>query len=727
MSHLHWHGGWAIDRKLFWAFNLYYHLTTYWLPVLEAKLKDGHLAQDVTQQIRAYSSLFTILEGNVVNPNGQTFNQTFLSTVRAYQLSVVLPQYVDYLGDPDAYTWILDSVLTSFLEKHRSEPGIDQYMSDIAELKANRQLMQSFITIMRDSINLSGPGAAWEKIVTTFEVRCQKQLATVTNVLRKCNVVAALTAVAGFALVLHYDSFDVMTTMEKVQFIALSTGVFANILIFMARGIIRLKTLWTDFKGFWNGAKIFFGGDIKVEGRYIRVSDKLGSGFSRWFARSSREVMELQQENPGRFGRLAKMFGRNVTETLSSTLGAVLSIINIIVSAISISNATSPLEKAMHSLMIASGSLQLIAIVGNWVLAGLNVAGGVAANILSLCGALSVVAALAGIVIMIVLMCQKQDPPDPLKDFVNDEADKAGLRMTQGIEIDYFDVVQDNTGTSYSGISLKYADKYLRMNAMNAVPNLADLDHYPTTVFNLTTDENGQSNIFTTLTDDENRPITAYLGVDEAGNLMVLPPAEVPVKQEDGSYKPTMDEYQKALDRRLWNGRCQGNVNLFSGDKKQLRYANFTLESRGKPGQYLGIYSGRPGLGSDAQQATLSMEQIGPSSFSYTPKEWTLTTDARDERCRPVFEYTASQPLAWSIRPALDAAFELVTSGVNQGFIRQREGDIKPKQQSKTWYEVTVSSTINGHTYSKSAQVQIEVIAGKSVTIESEAGTPAYA
>ena len=89
-----------------------------------------------------------------------------------------------------------------------------------------------------------------------------------------------------------------------------------------------------------------------------------------------------------------KIFGKNASEFLTNTVGTVLALVNIGLAAWDLYSTTDPLEKAMDSLNIASGSLSVIGIAAGWI-AG-SVEEGIDIGIMITCETLEMVAAWMG-------------------------------------------------------------------------------------------------------------------------------------------------------------------------------------------------------------------------------------------------------------------------------------------------------------------------------------------
>ncbi|HVR97872.1 MAG TPA: hypothetical protein VMW27_14735 [Thermoanaerobaculia bacterium] len=696
---------WGQDQKLYWAAQLYYHLLTYWLPKLELMLKDGHLSQEVTQDIKNISSVFSILEGSGKNPNGPTFQIAFMDTVRAFQLGTVIPQYIDYAGDPDYFLQVLESVFSEFVKKHAGslDPDIQKHIREIQEFRTNRGLTMTFLNSMQLNVRLLGPSAAWSKIVTTFQAECTRMVG-VSNALMKAQVFSAAMGVAGFAMVMSKGDFDTLSPQEKAAFITLSAGAFASVLFAIARGIVRVSAMWKDIQGFVSGIKVFFGGQPGKE--MINVSSRLSSNFAKWFARSREESMALQQA--GELGTFSKMFGRNLGELTAQVFGAALAIVTIVLCAIELANTTDPLNLWMNSLMIASAGLQLIAIVGGWAMAGFGVASAGMAAILSVCGALAIAAAIAGIVIMIILMTRSQDPPDPIRDFANGRAAAAGLQMPHQIEVDYFDIVPAKDGVSYDGVAFQAGGKYLKL-ALNKA-GLGTLTHEPDTLFFIDTDGDGSSAIFTRLVEGD-RTVTVFLTADSSGNITAAKAPTPPTPDDKGVLSPeAVRTYEQQVKQQRWKCRCAGQVSQYQdkeGDR-HLMSAAFTVESAGHPGKYLTPSGDGLKLQTSADQWKLSMEQIGPGKLAYYPNPYVVSVETRDSSAIPSFSNCGSAPRTWTVAPALPSEFELVKDGPDEGKIRQKAG-VPPKAAAEQTFNVTVSNVIQGHTYSSQAQIKLEV------------------
>lgn len=118
--------------------------------------------------------------------------KAWTKTKKAYwalQLTSVLPQYVDYGGDPEYFSEVLDSIFQQFMDKYddSSDPEIVKHTQEIQQLLNDRQLTKTFVNTMMSSLRVLGNTASWATIANKFEVDCQRLLSDVPNVLVKAS------------------------------------------------------------------------------------------------------------------------------------------------------------------------------------------------------------------------------------------------------------------------------------------------------------------------------------------------------------------------------------------------------------------------------------------------------------------------------------------------------------------------------------------------------------
>lgn len=112
------------------------------------------------------------------------------------------------------------------------------------------------------------------------------------------------------------------------------------------------------------------------------------------------------------YPRLCNFFGRSMDEFMTTRFAAVMSIIGIVLSAIGLADSTTPLDKVMNSMFLLSSILDLVAAASEWVIAaGVEEIGFLSiASISSLAGPLAILAAVVGVIIMLVELFTHKEP-----------------------------------------------------------------------------------------------------------------------------------------------------------------------------------------------------------------------------------------------------------------------------------------------------------------------------
>lgn len=425
----------------------------------------------------------------------------------------------------------------------------------------------------------------------------------------------------------------------------------------------------------------------------------------------------------------SKLFGRCAGEFLTNAVGSLLAGVNIVLSAIDIAKTTDPLQKTMDSLMIISSGLQLLAIGASWIVgAGLAAEGAVAVlEMVAACsGPLAIVFAVAGLIVMIVMMFLHKDPPNPVQDFLDKHAAPEGLKMPYETDIDFFNVVPpDSSSNSLNGIAFGSGQTYLKLGAEDAstshqfgIESSADITYYPDTCWSVTTNYLGNTSIFTYALDSKNNRVTICLGKSTDGKLQAVPPPAKVTTDSSGNSVPVDPKvYAEELARQQWKCTCTSKATPTSRDvdgktENFTKSANFEI-SQGdqwlittQSGSSWNIGLGDKNAGSSTW--TLDLLTMGPAPFQYVQPDWQLTTANRDESDAPNFSGPTSTPLQWSISPTLPSFLQLAESAKDGGTISQVKGTA-PTVMKGIIYTVTATMTIVGQTYSQKAQVTITV------------------
>ncbi|KAI8298950.1 Jerky protein-like protein-like [Colletotrichum sp. SAR11_240] len=622
---------WATSQKLFYAFELYWYCENYFLPVLIAQSADGSLSASVARTMKKLTLIFGVLENGQQNPNGKSFTEAFNDLVRLFQMSSIIPQFVD----PNTTSGDLDSLEKEMLQQFyhdnisSSDPNVVQEAQNAQQLAADDTLRRNFFNSLATSMAFGGSLGSWATIA-----QLNQEFLDAAGWYKKLVNAAGLTSTflrtscIAFMIMPMLNAFGGwggMSATQKATWAITAADLGLTFLVKTIQGALRLYYFWDDLGSFAPRLKALFGFGKFVENLPDAAAETQNI-FAQWFIRGNRELrdmggeglLEAQEVTTG-----MKIFGRSAGEFLTNCVGAVLAGVNIVMSAINLAKTSDPLEKAMDSLMIASGGLQLLAIGANWAVTAEIVTSDLAVSIFetvaAVAGPLAIAAAFAGLVIVIVMAFTDSTPPNPVQDFVDKYAEPAGLKMDFDTAIDYLNVVPpDSSATSLNGISFE-----------------AQLT--------------GSSS-----------PSAIQLGVQfvatRNNKFLTLK------KQSDGTSIIDLD----------------------------------TVDNSGNPN-------------SDPMRAvvwTLTLQSMSPSDFSYLQQNWQLNTNQTDEQNSVTFSGATSDPLSWSITPALPS---FLTLGSTDGTICQVSG-VKPAVTPATEFTVTASINILGKTYSKTAEVTISVV-----------------
>lgn len=389
------------------------------------------------------------------------------------------------------------------------------------------------------------------------------------------------------------------------------------------------------------------------------------------------------------------LFGRNLNEFIATRVGAIMSVLALIFSAIDLAKAETPMEKAIDICFVVSSSLEVIALGGAWAIGGLGleataIGGCLVSTIFPILSGLAVLAAIAGIVLTIILLTKK--PESPVKKFAEKEAKDAGLYMPYKAEIDSFEIIQPASGPQLSGAALCTGTSCLRMESGGTV-SLSTLDNTGNTCFYLSVDADGNTMFVAPLTDEKGVSAAVRLTYAD-GKVSAAAPF---TKQED-------------LPKQQWHAKLvqapvmDADDHILSGVFQICADANMT--------QYLGVSGNTPVVSTTAYNWTIKMVSTKPCGL--TISNWTLQTFNRDLSHGPALTLPGSEKRTWSITPALPSFLEFHT---DNGKICQKQG-VAPDVM-KQEYTLNVTNAVG----SDSAKFTIEVQQPKE---EMEPRSPQY-
>ena len=212
---------------------------------------------------------------------------------------------------------------------------------------------------------------------------------------------------------------------------------------------------------------------------------------------------------------VSKIFGDNLDEFMSTRLGPLFILAGIGLSLyFIIDNHEQGISLASDILNIVGGSLTLFAMVGEWAIAGTAYAEGVLASIISFAGPLAILAALAGIGLMLYEIFKT--PPDPVQEFVDQYAKPAGFYVPSkagsiDYTIPYADKGQGNL--LMLGFSLSSANQSLCCNADGSI-GVGTKTALPAYVWQAATDGLGMTRFLTVAQPDATQaPVVLMLSL----------------------------------------------------------------------------------------------------------------------------------------------------------------------------------------------------------------------
>lgn len=442
----------------------------------------------------------------------------------------------------------------------------------------------------------------------------------------------------------------------------------------------------------------------------------------------------------GKFkAKIRKVLGRNVTRKLTMVFGLILSVVNLIFSAIDVARGGTPLEVVSGVFFLLSSTLQVLSAAAGWLstLSAIpSMLGPLLGFVSTMGNVLGPILALVGLVVFIVFLFKKK-PINPVQQFVDNQVTKAGLYMKY-LTIEYFGVIPPDPGKlSLVGLSVKASNVdldqpataaehvYLKLTGDQNSPVLSydrKLDHTVDSVWSLRTNEKGESQIFARkkFIDKKGRiSIVSWyitLAKDDPSKAVVM---MLPDRKDDP------DLYEKLLKKTWWQAEVVQEPEMHPSSKKPLaalctiKHGSKFLAMKSDPAKKVPI-----GLVAvDLEQVsslgpryvyywTLRMESMTPVSFSYMQKPWDLYTNQTNEVNQISWEQVdaTSSGFDWKISPPLDSnIFEQIRSEESEGSLRMKEG-VQPPVVPKRTHTVQCKGTIPGiGTFTKETKIDIEI------------------
>ena len=688
----------AIGNDKYWAYALFRVLTSnQYLSKLKLQMTSGNTSQQIVLDIKRFTAILSILD-----PSNQFANE-FLTAIKLYQLISVVPELIDYAGSKDDFINTVMKILEEFAQKYvdSENPEIANQAAKIANaIKEGK--MNAYIQVFYSSSQ--GDAAAsnfnWERFVLSGGSKLAKVLGSNVNPILGSSIALA-TATAGIVFLatgaIHWDD---LSGIQKAKFIKSLVSNFAYMLKNVVSNSMKAYAAFELYSSKLGVAKVFFTGKGLVA--VDEAEQFYSSGFSKWlvkqgavkYSEGNLVWVEVTSELQETYPRMTKAFGRNLNEFMSTRFAAAMAIVNIVLSAMALANDHTTMDEARDGLFLGSGVMQLVSAAAGWV-AGAIVAEASTVTVLStiagLASALGIVAAVAGTIIMLIIIFTHKDPPTPLEMFVERDAKNAGYYMAHETDIDYFDQISDRSGNSKTtGVTVKYdGDNNKCLHAHQS----GDLGYGIVTysydsVLIIETDENGYTKFFTLLYSPDTKKSKVVSLTLNNGNV-------------------SMSESTDDRNKQLWIAECRGQVKKDSdGDVEEAAFFLKNLASSNSgSNDYLSIENDRVTISSDPVPWLLSMTGTKPQ-WLYIDNISLTTNDQWEVFYIRLVQPGSDDQKLCIVNPSLPSWLKLDTDHLQ---IKQT-GD-KPPAFTKTSYTVQVKNRFG----STGADFTIEVTQSTSI------------
>ena len=412
----------------YWAYIFFQYLTSpNYLTMLRIQLLDGNTSQNLSQDIQHYSAILSILDPT------SFFTRLFVQVVGIFQLTSLLPSLLDVPGNLDQFTFFMQKVLEAFMEKYidSQDPQMAKQAKDVPEGLKVTSIMVFFASAAA-TVNSN----TWQDIVAKFESQAIAKLGPVVSALANISLLGAV-AFGIVNLANGTISFDELKPEQQALFISQSV----NVVVLFSRKGIRSGMAYQATGSLWEAMKVFF--EKEITSSQVAIS----SVFGRWIVRNSKtprpsdlqilfgEVVDHAAQFEAQYPRLTKVFGRNLEEFMATRFSAAMAVVGIVSSGIALGNSETPLETAMNSLFLASATLELVAVAARWAVSAIRGACSFV-RMLSVAGYLGIAAAVAGVIILIIII--NKTIQDPIETFVNSaDVKNGGFFMEYETAIDY--------------------------------------------------------------------------------------------------------------------------------------------------------------------------------------------------------------------------------------------------------------------------------------------------
>lgn len=684
-------GEYAKTNKTYWAFVMFgYYSSPTFLNIMQNCVSDpSNDGSLYTQQLNRGLALLNALD------TGGFFAEQLVSTLRAFNLSSLLPQLADYGANVDDFRYAVDSIFRAFVDEYIN--STDPKMREAAEnLKKNgdQETIDKLLEIMRETSMTSSGLFQWTSFAMRFEKNCQK----VFSKLAKGMSDLFLMAMASYTMCLLFGGgvkWSDLTGTQKAMIIGNGTIMFSQMTWMVVKRGMKVPLMfapgtnptgWTRFKAFFKSPR---GGEALARGEIEQIQGLKGWLMGRSEASMAngdamRILFSEGAENEALLqkglSKTERIFGRNLQEFMATRIGAVLSVVGIVFSAIGLSRAEDPLETAYEALFLTASIFEFFATAGAWACQALAIEtiGGFAVSSLctlaSVCGA---VAFVAGAVLLCILLFGHHDSP-----IVTFAKKKAGVYYKpKKYDIDDLQQYQPLDQDQRTGVTISTHATHGKVMTINDEGHI-DCDKYDGTgrsAFYLSVDEFGLASFGAPIVRQDGSKVMRVLGVDEGDSLVAttsnIDPEAVQLQQWVA--EPVADGvYNKSGD----NSYLQGGT---------FTFYNLSIFKRTGKKAYL-EYKDKWQLSDTAEHINISMVVTEPEGLSMANIRWHSSEYNMFQS--PVLQVLGSRVRKWCITPTLpeDLSFDDTS-----GQVSMKQGQ-RAKPFARSSFTIMVLNGVGG-------------------------------
>ena len=524
----------AKTNQLYWAYYYYHYNTTAGiLANLAFLMSSSSGSGDGSSLSRLFQQNLTVLTS--LDSSGY-FARKYTQTINIFLATNILPSMFGFNDDGSDFDLIkeyLQQFVTNNIGNENQQiAAVAAQIKEILDEKNADEQLKSWVIALRaicDTVEDIGdlPTVAnnWSNWFKANYPKLSTGAEAISGVF-----IAGITGLAIFNIILECKQWKKLSCAQATQIVFNAVQLGLEIVtaivvrgvriyaVFGVEGMSKLERLAAV-------SKIIFTGEADSLDTGLVG---LGSNVARWLAEAEgtvgklaegEDILPLLLNNAAADAEeaswVSKILGDNLDEFMSTRVGPLFILAGIGLSLyFIIDNHEQGIPLASDIINIVGGSLTLFAMVGEWAIAGTAYAEGILASMISFAGPLAILAALAGIGLMLYEIFKT--PPDPVQEFVDQYAKPAGFYVPSkagsiDYTIPYADKGQGNL--LMLGFSLSSANQSLCCNADGSI-GVGSKTALPAYVWQAATDGLGMTRFLTVAQPDATQaPVVLMLSL----------------------------------------------------------------------------------------------------------------------------------------------------------------------------------------------------------------------